>query len=179
VNEDPKDPDYQFHLRYLGLLDKMKIHHNTQLVPYWNTVAHAAWEDNLPALTAADAKRGAAKTPAENKAADDEFAAARTKYLGTKYGKTAMNVVDGLSAVHDAYAAEVVTVRDKLTLDLVARKKELVGPGASEASAARLLVVLAAEVEPDWWRAVADHLTNINKGLLATPPYAKVIDPVD
>jgi hypothetical protein len=179
VTEDPKDPDYQFHLRYLGLLDKMKIHHNTQLVPYWNTVAHAAWADNLPALTAADAKRGAAKTPAEKKAADDEFAAARTKYLGTKYGKTAMNVVDGLSAVHDAYAAEVVTVRDKLTLDLVARKKELVGPGASEASAARLLVVLAAEVEPDWWRAVADHLTNINKGLLATPPYAKVIDPVD
>lgn len=179
VSEDPKDPDYQFHLRYLGLLDKMKAHHNTQLVPYWNTVAHAAWEANLPALTAADAKRGAAKTPSENKAADDEFAAARTKYLGTKYGKTAMNVVDGLSTVHDAYVADVVTARDKLTADLLARRKELVGPGASEASAARLLVVLASEFEPEWWRVVTDHLTSINRGLLATPPYEKMIDPVD
>ena len=49
-NEKPTDPNYQFHLRYLNLLDLVVGHFNGPYLAYRNDVAHKRWLANKVAI---------------------------------------------------------------------------------------------------------------------------------
>ena len=150
ASDDPTSPNYQFHLRYLSLLKLAKAHYNQWLVPFWNSIANPAWTANRDALTKADAKRMAAKTPDEKKAAEAEFAAARTAYLGGTIGKTKLNIEELFTQVHDAY--EVVVKESQSITNDVQAKPDIIGPAASRASTDRMLEVFDPYIDPPWAR---------------------------
>lgn len=180
VTEDATSPHYQFHLRYLALLELIKKHYNLFLVPFWNEFGHEAWKASRDALTTADAKRNAAKTPAERAAADAAFAAARDAYLNGPVGKSPLSVEAAFTKVETAYQ-EVVKVSQALTTDIQAHP-EIVAKGASQASTDRMLEVFDPFIDPPWSRVVHRHFLDISGGLLNAPPYAErksLLAPID
>lgn len=177
ASDDPKSPDFQFHLRYLNVLKLAKAHYNQWLVPFWNSIANPAWAANRDALTRADAKRMAARTPDERKAGDAEFAAARAAYLGGAIGKTKRNIEELYTQVRDAYDV-VVKESQSITNDVQARPG-IIGPAASRASTDRMLEVFDPYIDPPWARVIQRHFQDLKGGLLSSPPYAETKDLID
>jgi hypothetical protein len=170
VTEDPKSPLYQFHLRYLKLLDMMRQHHNTYLVPFWNEVGYVAWQRSKLDLEKASSQQLSA-TAATRKAADDAFNKARDTYLDTDVAKRGLSVTFALKLVTDAY--EPI---NKASLDITlefTRHPELVGADARKASSDRLLTVFSPFTDPWWAREVQDHIGTLRAGTLVPPPYAE------
>jgi hypothetical protein len=171
VTEDPDSPQYQFHLRYLDLLEQAKHHYNTFLVPFWNLVGHPAWLAARDALMKTDAQRSAATTAAGKQSADASFRAAVSTYLDGKPGTATMSLIEAFGKTRDAFQA-VLTAREQVTQDLQAHP-EVAGPGISRASTARLLEVFNPFLAPWWSRDVEQHINDLRGGLLTQPPYAE------
>ena len=171
VTDDDKSPYYQFHLRYLDLLDRSRAHYNTYLVPYWNAVGHGAWNRNREPLELADEALVAATTPAATKKAREQFAEARKRYLATNIG--GFTIPSGLSKLVETHEP----IR-KLSHDIneaVKAKPDLIPRGISRASAARVAYVID-RTEP-WWEAVIDqHLVDLRANRLSPPPFAERSD---
>ena len=171
VTDDPKSPLFQFHLRYLKLLDLIKKHHNTFLVPFWNEVGHVAWRTSKPSLEKASAQQAAAATPAARKTADQAFATARNTYLKTDVAKRGLSVTDAFAKVRDSYVS--VTNETNLVSLEVLEHPELVGAGAKRASSDRMLTIFDPFTDPWWARDVQRHIGEIGAGILSPPPYAE------
>ncbi|MBK5248036.1 MAG: DUF4157 domain-containing protein [Actinomycetales bacterium] len=171
VTGDPKSPYYQFHLRYLQLLEKTRAHHNTWLVPYWNVVAHPAWQQHRRALEQARSALLAAATPQAVTLAQQRFAAARTRYLSAAVDS--VTIPGGLTKVVDA--AQPIQQLSGEIIDALTTKPEILAKGVSRASAARVAVTL--DTAGPWWKAQIDsHLSDLGNDVLSPPPFAEEKD---
>ncbi|HXH78122.1 DUF4157 domain-containing protein [Nocardioides sp.] len=193
VAEDPKSPYYQFHLRYLDLLKATKTHHNEKLVPFWKEGGHAAWKAHKDKLKAADDARTKASTPAEKGQAEANFASARKAYLEAETereelpagSQAKVKVKRQLEAWFDevdaAYTSHVVPKSHAISNDVVA-DPSVIGPGASRASALRLMEVLDPDIDPGWKVEVGRHFTALKAGSFDEPRYAdekELLDRID
>ena len=174
VSEDPDSPYYQFHLRYLKMLEASKVHYNQWLVPFWNEFGHRAWLANRDALMKADAQRNKATTPDGKKAADAVFDSARTAYLTGALGKDKLKLEEAFDKVQKAYQP-IVTMSQAISYEIL-QKPDIIGADASRASVDRMLEVFYPYLDPAWSRRVQDHLADLKKGLLTSPPYAETRD---
>jgi len=179
--EAPDSPLYQFHLRYLAMLEKSKRHYNQFVVPFWNHIAHPAWLSSRDALIRADAQRSSAKTAAEKANAASGFASAVKDYIEGKPGSAQLSLSEAFAATNAAYDNDVVNASEEITQEVQAHP-EVVAPGASRASTNRLLEIFAPFVRPWWSREVQEHIDDLRNGQLTVPPYAddtQLIVPLD
>lgn len=152
---DPKSPAYQFHLRYLEVLQKNKEWYNTFLVPAWNVKAHGAWLKHRQALTTAfnRLKKAGSK---EKKAAREAYNGVVAPYM-TKIQaafKPAMDAKSGL-----------IATRVELSVDLD-KHPEVLAKGVRISPHERLDL-------GDWaMRVVLDYLTDLRRGQSIKPPFA-------
>jgi hypothetical protein len=167
VTQDEKSPYYQFHLRYLELLDRTRVHHNTFLVPYWNVVGHGAWNRSSDQLRAAYDALSAATNPTAKRKAGEQFARARTRYLATDIG--GHTIPSGLTRVVKAFVPIQELAHD--INEAVKAKPQLIPRGISRASAARVAHALDS-TEPWWHELVERHLSDLRAATLNDPPFA-------
>jgi hypothetical protein len=172
VTQDEKSPLFQFHLRYLKLLELIKRHHNTFLVPFWNEVGHVAWRASKAAIEQASARQTAAATPEARQAADAAFARARDTYLRSDVTRRGLSVADAFTKVFDSFQP-VTDEAIAVSLELQ-QHPEIVGAGARRASSDRMLTIFDPFTDPWWARDVKAHLRDLGAGIVTPPPYAEV-----
>ena len=177
---DPKDPAYQFHLRYLDVLEDMKKHHNTFVVPFWNAVAHPAWVAARPLLEKAARAIGAARDPGTKKKAESAFDVESRKYLLEKRAD-APSVHAAFSAVQAAFSP-ITKKTGQIMLELHTQPK-IVAPRAGRTSGDRLLATFEELAQPFWARETLEHFALMRaRTLTPPPPYGdrkKLLDFVD
>jgi hypothetical protein len=169
TTDDPKSPAFQFHLRYLQLLDKTREHHNTWLVPYWNVLGFTAWDRSKARLLRADASLSGASTAEGRAKAGGEFDAAATAYLDLAVGESRFTVLTGLAKVVEQYAP-IRALAAALNADIQANPT-ILAKGVSKTSATRISQALGG-VEPWWQRQVDRHVATLKRRVLDIPPYA-------
>jgi hypothetical protein len=171
VTQDPKRPEFQFHLRYLALLDKIREHHNIWLVPYWDAIGHVSWQRNKAALEQADTAMKAAVGPDAQKKATEQFEATAQRYL--KMDVAGHTVEEGYLKVLDAYGP-IGTMSSTISV-VIDNTPEVLAKGISKASSARLIEVLGSN-SPWWDREISEHLAQTRKNRLSPPPFAEKKD---
>lgn len=180
VTRNPDDPAYQFHLRYLEVLEAIKRHHNAFVVPFWNGVAHPAWVDAGPRLTRAASALAAATTAAARTQAASAFDAEAARYLRQKRRGATMTLLEAFDAVQRNYGP-ITQMTGTIIRDLEARPS-IIGPRASRTSGDRLLETFGAFAHPMWMRLTLEHLADIRTRTLTPPPFAErkhLIDRID
>lgn len=160
---NPKSPVYQFHLKYLKVLELMKNHHNQSLVPFWNNIAFEAWKVHEPKLTAALAKVNGATTDDARKEAKKAFDEAVQKYLET--------VQPGFSDV-EAKFSPVVAAQVEIASEL-SQHPEALAKGTPVTHSARVDQILRT---PWWSRDIYDHFSDLLKAVQVRAPFARKED---
>ena len=169
TTEAPDSPLYQFHLRYLNMLEKSKRHYNQFVMPFWNNIGHPAWL----------ASRDTLNRTQTSKIASD-FTTAVKDYTEGKPGSAQISLSDAFAATNAAYG-DILKASGEITQEIQAHP-EVVAPGASRASTDRLLVIFDPFFAPWWSREVQQHISDLRSGLLTVPPYAddnQLIVPLD
>lgn len=161
--ENPKSPVYQFHLKYLKVLELMKNHYNQSLVSFWNNVAFPMWKKHEPKLTAALAKMNGAKTDEEREQAKKAYNDLVQKYLAA--------VQPGFSAVETKFSP-VIAAQVEITSELRQHP---------EALAKKVAVTYSPRVEsimrtPWWSRDVYDHFSDLQNAVQVHAPFARPDD---
>ncbi|GAA0984521.1 hypothetical protein GCM10009555_058410 [Acrocarpospora macrocephala] len=158
VTEDPKQPEYQFHLRYLKLLDGIRVHYNRALVPYWNRVARPTWQRHKDALRTADPAR---------------FAAAAASYLDdAASGET----VDG--GRHRVWGLYLPLTSEAIDISVaIDNNPAVLAPRVHRVSADRLIKVLGSDT-PWWDKEIREHVAEIKAGVFLPPPFPEGDDPL-
>jgi hypothetical protein len=174
ASEDPKSPHYQFHLRYLKLLEMIKAHHNKFLVPFWDDLAHPAWGRARPGLEQANTALTAATTPKAKTAAEKDFDAKVKVYLKDKPRGLNLSVEQAFDKVQAAYGS-ITLESANITTDLQ-RSKDVLVPGVSKAASDRMLEMFDQFAEPAWARDVRSHISDMSQRILSPPPYAEKKD---
>jgi hypothetical protein len=165
VTLDSKSSLYQFHLQYLKVLDLIKTHHNTALLPFWNTIAHKAWKDHEPDLSKAFAKLQTAKAGKEQQDAKKAYDALVAEYL-EKLKNPFEEVVEKHQPVIDA---------QEVIMKAVTEHPEVFGKGISRTFSSRIWKLFGNA----WWKEDLEkhreELLLLRKERVA-PPFAKPED---
>lgn len=165
---DPKSPHFQFHLRYLEVLEMMRQHYNEWIVPFWNVKAHNAWLAQGPGLIKAWKQLQSARTSQEKSEAQQRY-----DKLAQDYAK---NILAGLDEV-DAAFNPIMLKAIQIDRDLE-EHPEVIAKDIPITHSERLETIFGNN---QWWqREVLDHLTAINKG--QTQPDAlepDLLEPLD
>jgi hypothetical protein len=170
TTDDPKSPAFQYHLRYLELLDKSREHHNTWLVPFWNKLGFTAWDKSKARLEKADATLSTAATPDARAKAISEFDAATAAYLNLPVGERKFTVTTGLAKIVEQFAPIQKLAKD--INDEIQAKPDILAKGVSKASAARASEALGG-AKPWWQRRVDKHIDALKTHVMDEPPYAE------
>lgn len=177
---DPKDPAYQFHLKYLDALDAMKAHHNTFVVPFWNGIAHPAWVAARAALTRTHTAIGAAKDPATRTKAEAAYDVEMRRYLLDKR-RDAPSVNAAFAQVLAAFSP--ITNKTTAITHQLQTQPKIVAPRAGRASGDRLLAMFQDLAHPFWARETLEHFQLVRTRTIdPPPPFAdkkKLLDFVD
>ena len=167
ITEDEKSPYYQFHLRYLELLDRTREHHNKTLVPLWY-VGHVAWNTKRVALERAERAVSSARTPDARAKATRQFERVQDDYLDMKVAGVG-DITTLLAAAITAHAP--IREQSRQINEAIKAKPGVIARGVSRASAARVVAVLSGR---PWWERVIDaHLNDLHSNTLSEPPFAK------
>ena len=170
TSDDPKSTAYQYHLRYLELLDKSREHHNTWLVPFWNGLGFTAWDQSKGRLEKADSILAVAATPDTRKTAMAEFDAATAAYLVLPVGERKFTVITGLAKLVEQFVPIQKLAQD--ITDEIQARPEILAKGVGKASAIRASAALGGE-KPWWQRQVDSHVDALRTHVLEKPPYAE------
>ncbi|WP_347351799.1 DUF4157 domain-containing protein [Intrasporangium sp.] len=173
TTDDPSSDAYQFHLKYLEVLDKTREHYNTWLVPYWNVLGFTAWSRSRQRLERADTALKAAGTPDAHTKATAEFDAATRAYLDLRVGDRGFTLVTGLAKLVEQFAP-IRQLAQQIN-DAIAAKPEILAKGVSKASAIRAAEALGGD-EPWWQREVDAHIDALKQHRLSIPPFADKAD---
>ena len=167
-SRDPKDPAYQFHLRYLEVLEDMKVHHNAFVVPYWNGVAHPAWVASRPALEQAETAIAAAKDPATRKKAEAAFDAEAQQVPAGRSAAASSSV----KAAYDDVQQKFNPIRTKTATIVheLQTQPKIVAPRAGQASGDRLQETFKELAQPLWARESIEHFSQIGLRSVTPPP---------
>lgn len=167
------DDAYQFHLRYLEVLGRIRAHHNTWLVPFWNIIGFTAWQRNHRRIADAAAALNAASGPDALRAATEHFDAATTAYLTTGVGPGGTSVQTGLAAVVAHFAPIQQLTRD--LNDALRARPEILARGVRHTNALRIARALGG-TDPWWQRQIQEHIDALHRHLVEPPPYAEAKD---
>jgi hypothetical protein len=167
--QNPKSPVYQFHLKYLKVLDLIKVHYNQSVVPFWNNTGFNAWQTHGPRLIEASKKIDTAKNEKERKAAQTAYAELQEKYQGV--------VETELTKVTNKYAS-VSDAESEITTLLQAHPEALAGK-IGVIHTARADTVLGST----WWsKVVFEHFGGLLDRSELRAPYGRKEDwlwPID
>jgi hypothetical protein len=150
---NPKSSLYQFHLKYLEVIQLIKAHFNKWLVPFWNETAHNAWLKHEPELTKGLAEVKGAKTVEQRDTAWANYDKSVQNYIGTV--KPSFDVVEkNFEPVSAAQSEIFQTLQDH---------PEVVAKGIRTIHSARIEEIIGTP----WWsvdiyRHISD-LTNAKK----------------
>ncbi|MCI0537094.1 MAG: hypothetical protein L0Z50_17905, partial [Verrucomicrobiales bacterium] len=167
VTKDPKSEFYQFHLRYLEVIERMKAHWNKSLVPFWNG-AHLTWLKHEPGLTKAFAKLTATK-PKERKAAQEAY-----DKRAEEYRKLVEPRFDAVSTAFEPILAAQVEI-----VGVLSEHPEIIKKGIPLTRSARVEEVFRG---PWWSRDFSDHLLLLMARREVAAPFAKpedLLQPID
>ncbi|MBZ5553752.1 MAG: DUF4157 domain-containing protein [Acidobacteriia bacterium] len=173
--KDPKSPNYQFHLRYLDVLEKMRAHYNTYVVPFWNQKAHVAWLKYGPLLIKAWEQIQAVNAGRDKQAAETQYDGLAQVYSGI--------LVAGLQEVENTFGP-ITTAQIEISRELQAHP-DIIAPAGSQTHSERLETVFEnlGRSPGAWWqREVYDHLRLIRGRQKPEAPFAKdedLLGPVD
>ena len=145
---DPKSPHYQFHLRYLKVLDMLKLHHNSHVLPFWNVTARAIWAKHENGLKAALDALKAAPADKRSKAGQDYVTAVE------RYEKELMAA---LAAVKKSY--QPIQDEQKALREYVNQHPQVIGDKAQLAAGARIDALFGAVA--GWDREVEQHIDDL------------------
>ncbi|HEY1248367.1 MAG TPA: hypothetical protein VGE97_05230, partial [Nitrososphaera sp.] len=168
---NPKSPHYQFHLRYLEVLDMIKEHHNTFLLPFWNVYAPEDWRLHEAVLSAAAEKMKRAKVGKDKDETMKEYEDKVARYeaiVGKKFDKVDKEFVP-------------IEVKKIEITNYLNNNAEVIRKGISIASSDRLTSI---ETDPWWKRDFDDHmkeLKDVNKPNIDAP-FGKdedILQPID
>ena len=168
-SRDPKDPAYQFHLRYLEVLEDMKS--APQRVR--RALSGTAWRirpgsRRAPALERAETAIAAAKDPATRKKAEAAFDAEARKYLPAEARRRHQRA-GGLTTTYRQKFGPIRTKTDKIVHELQTQPK-IVAPRAGQASGDRLQATFKELAQPLWARESIEHFSNIGLRSVTPPP---------
>jgi len=167
ITEDEKSPYYQFHLRYLELLDRTREHYNKKLVPLWYA-GHVAWHTKRAALERAERAVALAKTPDARAKAVQQFERIQDDYLDMKVAGVG-DITTLLAAAITAH--EPIRELSRQINEAIKAKPAVIPRGISRASAARVVALLSSR--PWWERVIDSHVNDLHRNTLSEPPFAK------
>jgi Domain of unknown function (DUF4157) len=172
--KDPKSPHYQFHLKYLIVLEMMKEYFNTQVVPFWNA-AHKIWLIHEPGLSKAWQQLQSAKAGKEKNEAQHHYDELAQQYENV--------IVKGLRVVEKAFEPSM-----KAQLEIVQYLKEhpeVIAKDIPTVHSERVEAVFNSVMGTygQWWqRTVYDHLGDIRNRQKPDAPFAReqdLLGPID
>lgn len=161
---DPKSPNYQFHLRYLKLLDLFKDYHNASLVPFWNVEAPRLWEEHRDEVTKTYAELQKA-TPEQKAAAQAAYSSAVARYEGALEEKVELVKREAKPIYDEQHAIQ----------EHIAAHPELFPADTEVKSAARVAAMFQAlgVLGQEWENAVYTHLSDLHAGKPPEPPFGR------
>jgi hypothetical protein len=159
TTRDPKSPHFQFHLRYLNVLDKLKEHHNKHLVPFWNGIGHPAWLTHGPGMVKALKELTTATTADQKDQATRRFAKSFEGYR---------KIIEPAFGRVEAEFSPIVPLQVELGNELK-EHPEILDKGAGQTHGERI-----AQLTQAWWRElVQEHLIDLGLRRPSEAPYAR------
>lgn len=171
-SNDPKDPAYQFHLRYLEVLDAIKQHYNSFVVPFWNDIAHPAWVAFRPRLTRAERAIATATTPGAKNKAEQAFDMEAEQYLRKKRPGVAWSVRDAFDKVQTAF--HPITAKTSAVMNDLQARPQIVAPRVQRSSGDRLQETFGRFAHAFWARDTLEHFAQMRqRDLTEAAPFAE------
>jgi hypothetical protein len=166
---DRKSPHFQFHLRYLRVLEMTRTHFNTWVVPFWEA-AHRTWLAQGPELTRAWQRLQSAKTSQERTAAQNRYDSVAARYLGEiKQGQDKVELAQNPVILAQVEIVEYLNEHPEVLAARIPRTRSL----RQEEVFGDLAV---------WQEAVNDHLIAIQSRQKPDAPFARpedLLKPID